>query len=634
MDAIKKPKLPKLAGNVSAVVFITALVMFVGQLFQDHYREEDNIETRRIYIYQQQLAYAGQAMTSILQLKIVSNDVEYDSLEKRIKSSFHGLKYTKETLNQLANELIKLNESDNVLDEETVVASYVEQLIIEINEVMTLLESNLVVESISNESDRKMSFLYEIYQKEVIRVIDHLLENLIEESTVHRQMVWWIVLIVMIIIFIIGSAFYRFSKKQVHAQFNVLSDIQAQLKEDNELRSENEQKIISQAEIITAEHMKLQSILDSTVDAIITITKNGSIESFNKAAEKMFGYTATNIIGKNVKTLMPEPYLSEHDGYLHSYDKTGHKKIIGIGRQVIAKRIDGSKFPIFLSVSEVPLSVPKLFTGIVQDITERQNSADKLQQTMEELTRKQAELEHEEKMACQIFENITKSNNEEIAELASWSQAMLAFSGDMMLSAILPSGEMRVTLCDFTGHGLPAALGAIPVSSIHDAMAKKGLPLEVLVHELNCRLKELLPVNIFCCITVVDIDATRTFARILNAGLPEVLIVSKTGEIKERCKSNYLPLGVIEYDMDEIKSYDVRLDNGDNIYLYSDGLTEAENEAGDMLGQGGFEALLMVESGTDGRLTDIKNKVVSFVGQAVATDDISLIEIKNTGHKG
>jgi len=618
-------ELPNLVGKVVAIVFMISAVMLIGQLFQDHHREVDILETSRIYTYQQQLAYAGQTMNSLLQLQTVSNDVERDSLERLIKSSFHGLKYTTETLNELSNEL---DGSDKIPDEEQVISDYVELLIIQVSEIMALLESSSAVDTISNTQQTKASSLYDTYQREVTRVIEYLSENLIEKSTQHRYIVWWIVLIVLIIICVIGFVFYRFSRNQVHQQFDALSKVKSQLKAENDLRKKKEGQLVNQSKMVISEHMKLQSILGSTVDAIITITTKGVVDSFNKAAEKMFGYPAEYVIGKNVKILMPEPFISEHDGYLKNYNETGDKKIIGSGREVIAKRIDGSVFPIFLSVSEVEGTNPKLFTGIVQDITKRKESDRKLQHAMTELKEKQAELEYEEQIATQVFENITKQSNDDIPELTSWNQPMMTFSGDMMLSAILPSGGIRVILCDFTGHGLPAALGAIPVSSIHNTMAKKGLPLDVLMNEMNNKLKELLPADIFCCVTVVDLDATRTFARIWNAGLPEGLLVSQSGEIKQRFTSNHLPLGIMKYSIDEIQSEEIHLEHGDMIYIYSDGVTEAENEAGEMLGQQGFEALLAVKTDDDGRLNDVKNKVASFVGEAAATDDISIIEIK------
>jgi PAS domain S-box-containing protein len=114
---------------------------------------------------------------------------------------------------------------------------------------------------------------------------------------------------------------------------------------------------------------QLAAILHTATDAIITINATGIIQSVNAATERMFGYTATEMIGQNVKILIPSPYQQEHDGYLANYAKTGVKKIIGIGREVMAQGKDGFTFPVDLAVSEV--GHLKLFTGILRDITQR-----------------------------------------------------------------------------------------------------------------------------------------------------------------------------------------------------------------------------------------------------------------------
>ncbi len=118
---------------------------------------------------------------------------------------------------------------------------------------------------------------------------------------------------------------------------------------------------------------RMRAILQTAVDAIITIEEHGIIESVNPAAEKMFGYAAAELLGKNVKVLMPSPYRDEHEGYVANYCRTGRAKIIGIGREVVGQRRDGTVFPLDLAVSEVRFGDKRLFTGFVRDLTDRKS---------------------------------------------------------------------------------------------------------------------------------------------------------------------------------------------------------------------------------------------------------------------
>ena len=115
----------------------------------------------------------------------------------------------------------------------------------------------------------------------------------------------------------------------------------------------------------------LAAILNTAVDAIITIDERGKILSANRALQKLFGYLPSELIGKNISCLMPEPDRSSHDGYLAKYQQTGKAAIIGIGRQVVGQRRDGSLIPVDLAVSEIQVGNRKMYTGIVRDMTER-----------------------------------------------------------------------------------------------------------------------------------------------------------------------------------------------------------------------------------------------------------------------
>lgn len=119
---------------------------------------------------------------------------------------------------------------------------------------------------------------------------------------------------------------------------------------------------------------RLRAVVDTAVDGVILIDSNGTILKFNPACERLFKYRAAEVLGENVKILMPEPYRSGHDGYIRNFVTTGEKKIIGVGREVVGRRKDGTTFPMDLSVGEAKQDGSSIFVGMIHDLSDRKRT--------------------------------------------------------------------------------------------------------------------------------------------------------------------------------------------------------------------------------------------------------------------
>jgi two-component system sensor kinase FixL len=136
---------------------------------------------------------------------------------------------------------------------------------------------------------------------------------------------------------------------------------------------------------LMAREAHLQSILDTVPDAMIVIDEAGLIQSFSAAAQRLFGWTAGEVRGRNIKMLMPQPYRDQHDDFLERYRQTGERRVIGVGRVAVGRRKDGSDFPMELAIGEMRSRDQRYFTGFIRDLTERQKTENRLQDLQAEL---------------------------------------------------------------------------------------------------------------------------------------------------------------------------------------------------------------------------------------------------------
>lgn len=206
----------------------------------------------------------------------------------------------------------------------------------------------------------------------------------------------------------------------------------------------------------------LQSILATVPDAMIVIDDHGTILSFSAAAEAMFGYLEDELIGQNVRELMPAPDRERHDGYMHHYMSTGERKIIGIGRVTVGQRRSGASFPMHLSVGEARTAHGRVFTGFIRDLTQRQETNNRLEELQAELAHVSrvsamgtmaTSLAHELNQPLTAVANYVEAARDMLAEPTTENIAVIREALDDAAKQSVRAGQIVRRLRDFIARG-------------------------------------------------------------------------------------------------------------------------------------------------------------------------------------
>jgi two-component system sensor kinase FixL len=206
----------------------------------------------------------------------------------------------------------------------------------------------------------------------------------------------------------------------------------------------------------------LRSILDTVPDAMIVVDEQGIMNHFSSAAERLFGYPAAEVLGKNVKILMPAPYREQHDAYIQRYLATGERRIIGIGRVVVGERHDGSTFPMELAVGEMRSGERRFFTGFIRDLTERQKTEARLQELQTELVHisrltamgeMASTLAHELNQPLSAITNYLKGLRRLLEGRSDENAATIREALDKAADQALRAGQIIRRLRDFVSRG-------------------------------------------------------------------------------------------------------------------------------------------------------------------------------------
>ena len=202
------------------------------------------------------------------------------------------------------------------------------------------------------------------------------------------------------------------------------------------------------------------------------------------------------------------------------------------------------------------------------------------------------------------------------------------FNGDIFFSARGPNGGLYMVIGDFTGHGLSASMGTLPVAQTFFELVNKGVTVEYMARTINGKLHEFMPANMFFSAIVLFLNHSGEILTVWQGGMPYPYWISKSGELKGRIKSRNLPLGIPSNDEFSEQTVSYKVNQGDKIYFYTDGITEARNFNGEQFGDERLEKSL--SSHDQNRIEYLLQDLEQFKGIGFQEDDITIVELTCT----
>ena len=244
----------------------------------------------------------------------------------------------------------------------------------------------------------------------------------------------------------------------------------------------------------------------------------------------------------------------------------------------------------------------------------------------DEITRHHHHLLNEQRVAKAVFDKVAHTGCLTASNIRYLQSPYALFNGDLLLAAFTPSGDMHVLLGDFTGHGLPAAVGAMPLAEAFYGMTAKGYGLAETLREMNAKLKRILPVDMFCCALLLNLSMQRGTVEVWNGGMPDGYRLSARGALLATLPSRHLPLGVLAPERFDVSTQILPLAVGERLLLLSDGVLDTSNGQERLFGVERLQAVIAANQEPTQLFDDVLAALKRFGGQP--RDDISLCDIQ------
>jgi two-component system, HptB-dependent secretion and biofilm response regulator len=232
---------------------------------------------------------------------------------------------------------------------------------------------------------------------------------------------------------------------------------------------------------------------------------------------------------------------------------------------------------------------------------------------------------NEQRVAKAVFDQIAHSGCLNAPNIRYLQSPYALFNGDLLLAAWAPSGNMHVLLGDFTGHGLPAAVGAMPLAEVFYGMTAKGYGLPETLREMNAKLKRILPVDMFCCAALLCVNFKQQLVEVWNGGLPDGYLLHADGRPHTPLVSAHLPLGVLGAGSFDDNTQVYPFAPGDRVFLLSDGVVDSTDENGEMFGSRRLQNVFVSNRNPASLMEEVQWALARFRGQV--RDDVSMLEV-------
>lgn len=246
-------------------------------------------------------------------------------------------------------------------------------------------------------------------------------------------------------------------------------------------------------------------------------------------------------------------------------------------------------------------------------------------QQRDQIARHHHYLLNEQRVAKAVFDKVAHSGCLSAPNIRYLQSPYALFNGDLLLAAFTPAGDMHVLLGDFTGHGLPAAVGAMPLAEVFYGMTAKGYGLSEILREMNAKLKRILPVDMFCCATLLCLSFQRRSVEVWNGGMPDGYLHSVASGERTPLKAQHLPLGVLSPQTFDDRTDVLPMAVGDRVFLLSDGVIDTCDANEQLFGVERLQRVFAANRQPDALFAEIEQALRDFRGEA--RDDVSMVEV-------